>query len=163
MNHTTGLYTNDRYCNKFIDKNMVNEWDAENDWPVIRLADVMLLYAEACNELAGPSDEALAQVNAVRERAGLPAYTLAALPSKYEFREAVRQERRLEFAMENQRWYDLLRWGTATSVVNDFIANEAFYGAYDYVVNPIADWQTLLPIPLSVTSINKEVAQNPGY
>ena len=163
MNQQTGLYVNDRFCNKFIDRNMISEWDAENDWPVIRLADVMLLYAEACNELAGPSDDALAQVNAVRERAGLPAYTLAALPSKYEFREAVRQERRLEFAMENQRWYDLLRWGTATSVVNDFIANEAFYGAYDYVVNPIADWQTLLPIPLSVTSINKEVAQNPGY
>ena len=163
MNHTTGLYVNDRYCNKFIDKNMVNEWDAETDWPVIRLADVMLLYAEASNELAGPSEDALVPLNAVRERAGLPAYTLASLPSKYEFREAVRNERRLELAMENQRWFDLLRWGTATSVVNDFIKNEAFYSAYDYVVNPIAEWQTLLPIPLSVTNINKEVAQNPGY
>ena len=163
MNQTTGLYVNDRYCNKFIDRNMVNEWDAENDWPVIRLADVMLLYSEICNELAGPSEEALVPINAVRQRAGLPAYTLADLPSKYEFREAVRQERRLELAMENHRWYDLLRWGTATSVVNDFIKNEAFYSAYDYVVNPIADWQTLLPIPLSVTNINKEVAQNPGY
>ena len=163
MNHTTGLYVNDRYCNKFIDKNMVNEWDAETDWPVIRLADVMLLYAEASNELAGPSEDALVPLNAVRERAGLLAYTLASLPSKYEFREAVRNERRLELAMENQRWFDLLRWGTATSVVNDFIKNEAFYSAYDYVVNPIAEWQTLLPIPLSVTNINKEVAQNPGY
>lgn len=164
-NATTGeVITKDaRYCNKFIDKNMTSENDAENDFPVIRLGDIMLLRAEISNELSGPSEEDLALLNAIRERAGIPVYKLAELPSKYEFREAVRKERRLELAMENQRWFDLLRWGTAVSTVNNFFASEPFYGNYDYTINPIASWQTLLPIPLSVKNINKEVAQNPGY
>ncbi|MGN0188423.1 MAG: RagB/SusD family nutrient uptake outer membrane protein, partial [Candidatus Cryptobacteroides sp.] len=163
LNNTTGLWVADRFCNKFIDKNMTTEYDAENDWPVIRLADVMLLYAEALNETSGPSDDALTQLNAIRQRAGVPDYTLAELSSKYLFRQAVRNERRLEFAMENQRWFDLMRWGTAVSTVNDFISGESFYSAYDYVVNPIEEWQVLLPIPISVTNINDQIAQNPGY
>lgn len=163
MNKTTGLWVADRFCNKFIDSKMATEYDAECDWPVIRLADVMLLYAEALNEIGGPSDEALTQLNAIRQRAGLPDFTLAELSSKYLFRQAVRKERRLELAMENQRWFDLMRWGTAAQTVNDYIASESFYAAYDYVVNPISDWQVLLPIPISVTNINDQVAQNPGY
>ena len=83
--------------------------------------------------------------------------------SKYAFRQAVRTERRLEFAFENQRFFDLLRWGTAVSTINEYLASEPFYAAYDYVVNPIAEWQTKLPIPVSVLNINKSVAQNPGY
>ncbi|MCQ2135359.1 MAG: RagB/SusD family nutrient uptake outer membrane protein [Bacteroidales bacterium] len=152
-----------RYCNKFIDPAMVAEYDAETDFPVIRLADVMLLYVEALNEIAGPSDEAVLYLNAVRGRAGLPAITLADVPSKYDMRLAVRKERRLEFAFENQRWFDLLRWGTATNTVNDFLTSEAFYGGYGYKVNTIQDWQCMLPVPMSVTDINSHVAQNAGY
>lgn len=163
VNATTGAVVNDRFCNKFIQRSMASEYDAENDWPVIRLGDVLLLYAEISNELAGPSDEALNCLNMIRERAGVDKYTLADLSSKYAFRVAVRNERRLELAMENQRFFDLLRWGEATSTINAYLANEAFYAAYDYTVNPIEDWQTLLPIPVSVTNINKNVAQNPGY
>ncbi len=166
FNKTTGamvVNANARYCSKFIDPDMSSEYDGENDFPIIRLADVMLLSAEAYNEIEGPSTESLALLNAVRERAGIPAYTLADLPSKYAFRQAVRKERRLEFAFENQRFFDLLRWGTAVSTINDFLAGEPFYAAYDYVVNPIAEWQTMLPVPVSVININKSVAQNPGY
>lgn len=163
LNKTTGLWVADHFCNKFIDKNMATEYDAENDWPVIRLADVMLLYAEALNETSGPSDEALVQLNAIRQRAGVPDYTLAELSSKYLLRQAIRNERRLEFAMENQRWFDLMRWGIAVPTVNDFISGESFYSGYDYVVNPIEEWQVLLPIPISVTNINDQIAQNPGY
>jgi hypothetical protein len=76
---------------------------------------------------------------------------------------AVRQERRVEFAMENQRWFDLMRWGVAVPTVNNFLATEPFYSGYDYVVNPISEWQVLLPIPVAVLNVNKEVAQNPGY
>lgn len=164
-NATTGLIVtnNARYCNKFIDPNMTSEWDAENDFPVIRLADVMLLYTEVSNEISGPSERALTLLNAVRQRAGIPVYTLADLPAKYDFREAVRKERRLELALENQRWFDLLRWGTAVSTVNAFFLSEPFYGGYDYTVNPIEKWQTKLPVPVSVKNINKDVAQNPGY
>ena len=142
---------------------MASEWDAENDFPVIRLADVMLLLAEVSNELAGPSAESLVLLNAVRERAGIEVYTLGELASKYAFREAVRKERRVELALENQYWFDLLRWGTAVSRVNEFFRIEPFFSAYDFTVNPIEEWQTMLPIPQSVKNVNSEVAQNPGY
>ena len=166
FNKTTGVTVDGsggRYCNKFIDPNMVSEWDAENDFPIIRLADVMLLKAEALNELGGPTAEALALLNAVRQRAGIPDYTLAELGSIYAFRQAVREERRLELAFENQHFFDLLRWGTLVSTINDYLASEPFYGNYNYTVNPIQQWQTLLPVPVSVLNINKTVAQNPGY
>ena len=163
FNKTTGQVVNARYCNKFIDPAMASEWDAENDFPVIRLADVMLLLAEVSNELAGPSAESLVLLNAVRERAGIEAYTLGELASKYAFREAVRKERRVELALENQYWFDLLRWGTAVSRVNEFFRIEPFFSAYDFTVNPIEEWQTMLPIPQSVKNVNSEVAQNPGY
>ena len=99
----------------------------------------------------------------IRQRAGIPEYDSSQLPSKYEFRTAVRNERRLELAMENQRWFDLMRWGTAVSTVNEFLRTEEFYSLYDYTVNPIAEWQVLLPIPTSVMNINPGIAQNPGY
>lgn len=162
-NATTSTIVNDRFCNKFIQTSMTTEYDAENDWPVIRLGDVILLYAEIVNELSGPTGEALKYLNMIRERAGVPVYADGELASKYAFRQAVRNERRLELAMENQRFFDLLRWNTATSVINDYLANEAFYSGYDYKVNPISDWQTRLPIPMTVISINNKIAQNPGY
>ena len=77
--------------------------------------------------------------------------------------EAVRNERRLELACENQRWFDLMRWDVAVSTVNNFFSSEIFYSEYDYTVNPISEWQVLLPIPISVININPDVAQNPGY
>lgn len=152
-----------RFTNKFIDPDMTSEYDGENDWPVIRVADVLLLYVEACNELSGPSEDILAYLNAVRGRAGLPGYAESAVGTKFALREAVRRERRVELAMENHRWYDLVRWGTAVSTVNGFYISEPFFGAYDYQVKPIEDWQILLPIPVSVKNINRDVAQNPGY
>lgn len=162
-NSTTDQYVISRYCNKFMQNDMANEYDAENDWPIIRLGDVLLLYAEVSNELSGPNDAALKYLNMIRERAGVPTYSLSDLNSKYAFREAVRNERRLELAMENQRWFDLQRWGQTVNVINNYYKSEVFYSGYDYIVNPIAQWQTLLPIPVSVINVNKQIAQNPGY
>ena len=56
---------------------------------------------------------------------------------------------------ENQRWFDMLRWGTAAQTVNNYFKSETFYSEYTYVVNDIADWQTFLPIPVSVININR--------
>ncbi len=142
---------------------MASEYDAENDWPVLRVGDIALLYAEIINETEGATDEALKYLNMVRSRAGIREYTSADLTSRYQFRMAVRDERRVELSFENQRWFDLLRWGSAVSVVNDYLASESFYSGYNYTVNPIAEWQTLLPIPISVININPDVAQNVGY
>lgn len=135
----------------------------ESDWPVIRVADIALLYAELTNEISGPSADNLKYLNMVCERAGVSTYTLTDLPSLYDFRKAVRNERRLELAFENQRWFDLLRWGIATQTVNNYLNSELLYTEYSYTVNDIEDWQTFLPIPVSVIDINPEIAQNTGY
>lgn len=156
---TTG---NCRYCKKYTNP-VATQYDGESDWPVIRVADIALLYAELTNEISGPSADNLKYLNMVCERAGVPAYTLADLSNRYDFREAVRNERRLELAFENQRWFDLLRWGIATQTVNSYFKSETFYAGYTYAVNDIADWQTLLPIPISVININPDIAQNAGY
>lgn len=161
-NATTGETVEARWCDKFLSP-ITTEYDGENDWPVLRVGDVALLLAEWINETSGPTEEAMRYLNMIRERAGVATYTTADLSSKYLFREAVRNERRLELACENQRWFDLVRWGTAVSTINNFYTSEPFFSDYDYTVNPISDWQVLLPIPISVININPDVAQNPGY
>lgn len=142
---------------------ITTQYDGDADWPVLRVGDIALLYAELVNETSGPSGEAFTYLNMIRERAGLQPYSQADLSSRYDFREAVRNERRLELAFENQRWFDLLRWGIAAETVNNYIAGEAFYSAYSYSVNPLAEWQVMLPIPIDVININPNAAQNIGY
>ncbi|WP_134089961.1 RagB/SusD family nutrient uptake outer membrane protein [Olivibacter sp. XZL3] len=113
------------------------------DWPVIRYADVLLIKAEALIEL-GREQEALPLINAIRQRAQNSAARLTQADgtptSSYhvstyqpgvncvwtnEFaREALRFERRLEFAMEGYRFFDLVRWGIAAGFINDYFAVE---------------------------------------
>jgi hypothetical protein len=156
---TTG---NCRYCKKYTNP-VTLEYDGESDWPVMRVGDAALLYAEILNETSGPTQDALRYLNMIHERAGLTAYTLADFPTKYDFRMAVRNERRLELAFENQRWFDLLRWGEAVNTVNAYYKSETMYTGYNYPVKSINDWQLLLPIPTSILNINPNVAQNAGY
>lgn len=163
-NATTGKNVSARYVTKFLSP-VLTEYDGENDWPVIRLGDVLLLYAELTAELAGaPTDESVKYLNMTRERAGIPVYALADFGSMTQFRAALREERRLELAFENQRWFDLKRWGVAVETVNDYllVRENTFYGGYGYVT-AIDEWQTMLPVPLSVIDINPDVAQNVGY
>lgn len=80
------------------------------DFPVIRCADVMLMYAEAINEQASiPPEEAFAALNSVRLNAGISALSPASVTSKDAFRDAVYKERRLELALECDRWFDIIR------------------------------------------------------
>lgn len=93
--------------------------ESKNSWQEIRFAEVLLIYAEAENEANGPSDKVYAAINKVRNRAGLPG-----LPeglSKDEMRQRVRQERKVELAFENHRWFDLIRWGTAEDVLDGYV------------------------------------------
>ena len=163
-NATTGKDVSARYVTKFLSP-VLTEYDGENDWPVIRLGDLLLLYAELTAELSGgPTADAVRYLNMTRERAGIPTYALSDFGSMTEFRAALSEERRLELAFENQRWFDLQRWGTTVETVNDYllVRENTFYGGYGYV-SPIDDWQTMLPVPLSVININPDVAQNVGY
>lgn len=163
-NTTTGKDVSARYVTKFLSP-VLTEYDGENDWPVIRLGDLLLLYAEATAELAGgPTAESVKYLDMTRERAGIPTYALSNFGSLTQFRTALREERRLELAFENQRWFDLKRWGIAVETVNEYLLERenTFYATYGYV-NPIDEWQTMLPVPLSVININPDVAQNVGY
>ena len=129
--------------------------------PFIRYADVLLLYAEAVNELGRPA-EAIGYVNMIRTRArgGATGSENRAQPanlpemSQALTREAIFQERRWELAHEGKRWFDLVRRGEGyflTSMAKDKYATGA--DAKDM----------LWPIPQAQIDINPILAQNPGY
>lgn len=79
-------------------------------FPVMRLADVYLMYAEASNEASGPLADAVALVNRVRARGNLPALAVAKYANKQAFFDAIEQERIIELVGEGQRGFDLRRW-----------------------------------------------------
>ncbi|MFD2599856.1 RagB/SusD family nutrient uptake outer membrane protein [Sphingobacterium corticis] len=126
------------------------------NFPVIRYADVLLMIAECLNE-AGfvPEGEAFTLLNQVRTRAGLPsktssnAITALRVDSQEAFRQAIAQERQIELAFENHRWYDLVRTKQAVTVMNahgqrEVAQNPSIFpnGAYRVTENKL-----LLPIP----------------
>ena len=150
-------------------------YDAENDWPILRFADVLLMLGEIENELNGPTDIANGYLNDIRERAGLDAITPA---NRVEYRAAMARERRLEFAMENQRFFDLVRTNQFIEVMENHLRTEKvrnqssgsksdYYGneKYNtYVPNPkLENWQLLLPIPYNVMISAPNATQNVGY
>lgn len=95
---------------KFIlESNLATSYGAVVHWPYLRLAEIYLSYAEASNEFKGaPDAEAYRCVNIIRNRVGLPNLTPGL--TKEQFREAIITERACEFAFEEVRWYDLVRW-----------------------------------------------------
>ncbi len=149
----------------------------------IRYADVLLMHAEALIEL-GRHPEALPFINQVRARArastGLLQNSDGSDPSNYRIaeyvdgdnidwtqenaREALRWERRLEFAMESPRFFDLVRWGIAEETLNAYLAEERT--KRDYLSNAefTAGRDEYLPIPQREIDFTKGVyEQNPGY
>jgi hypothetical protein len=79
-------------------------------WPVMRLADVYLMYAEATNEVSGPQGDAIALVNKIRARGNLPPLKADKTGSKADFFDAIEQERIVELVAEGHRGFDLRRW-----------------------------------------------------
>ncbi|CAG5000018.1 SusD-like protein P25 [Dyadobacter sp. CECT 9275] len=138
---------------KLWDKSAKTNGGEGTSRPVLRYADVLLMYAEALNETNnGPNAEAYTALNKVRIRAGLT--PLAGLT--YEsFKEAVWLERRLELTFENNRRFDLIRTGRLIQAVkaeNSFNRNAL-----------IQPYHVLLPIPQNDMDVNPKLVQNPGY
>ena len=102
-------------------KSLIKFPETENNgrnFAVIRYSDVLLMQAEALNEMAFVADgDALAKLNQVRQRAGATEYLPADLATQSEFRDAVMKERRLELVWEDSRWFDLLRTGNALTAL----------------------------------------------
>jgi hypothetical protein len=90
--------------------------ETSTDIPIIRAAEVMLIYAEALNEIAYGNAAAFTALNAVRTNAGITPLTAATLTSQASFRTAVYKERRLELALECDRWFDVVRTGQMQAV-----------------------------------------------
>jgi starch-binding outer membrane protein, SusD/RagB family len=104
--------TNSGYVFRKFVRNYAGQGRSDGDyaWPVIRLADVFLMYAEATNETSGPLADAIALVNAVRRRGNLPVLAPAKTATAAEFFKAIEQERIVELIGEGQRSFDLRRW-----------------------------------------------------
>lgn len=150
--------------------------DGESDWPILRYADILLMLAEA----QGYTQASLDLLNSVRSRAGLPNHTMATITSVAQFEQALSTERRIEFAFENQRWFDLVRFNTtlttitAQQSIKDHYADEynAHYRLYLPPTPTLAELQgyitqekLLLPIPQREIDTNTQlvIPQNPGY
>lgn len=164
------------YVSKYMDAGMTQASQAENDWIVLRYADIVLLYAEV---LAQDGNYATAHnyVNQIRNRAGLA--NIGPFGSKTEALDAVYAERRLELAFENQRWFDLLRMVKSYdnpnkpieimiqhTFVTDWTLNYSKY----YPIQPpeqrfYVKERLLLPIPQTEIDTNNEIKipQNETY
>ncbi|MBD0350027.1 MAG: RagB/SusD family nutrient uptake outer membrane protein [Flavisolibacter sp.] len=104
--------TNSGYVFRKFVRNYEGLGRSEGDfaWPVMRLADVFLMYAEATNEVVGPQADAIALVNQIRRRGNLPPLKADQTSSKQAFFDAIEQERIVELVAEGHRGFDLRRW-----------------------------------------------------
>lgn len=167
---------------------VINRFDAENDFPVIRFADVLLMKAEATG-YDGPSGSSIAIINQIRERSGAgnypgtgdfnavfykyPASGTGSINDAVAFKTALFKERRLELAFENQRFFDIMRTGDGANLVKAHIAEEytVHYANYRPVLTlaqiqaNITTEKLLLPIPQREIDTNDQIVipQNPGY
>ncbi len=97
-------------------------WAAPQDFPVIRYAEVLLVFAEAQNEASGPSQEVYDALNKIRTRAAMPEIDQAVYNTKDNLRELIRNERRIELACEGFRWDDTRRWDISKDVMKSIHA-----------------------------------------
>lgn len=130
----------------------------DENWTLLRMPEVMLIYAEAINEVSGPNTKAYTQINAIRSRAKLPA--LSGL-SQADFRTAVWKERYHELAYENKAYFDIQRTRQTYDVANNrFVNVVGFKGE----VGPAFQEKYLLwGIPSAEINNNKQLTQNPGW
>ncbi|EPR67246.1 putative nutrient binding outer membrane protein [Cyclobacterium qasimii M12-11B] len=114
------------YIKKFAKHHELNGNHGIN-WPIYRYAEVLLFLAESLNE-QGKTTEAAALINEIRNRAGLDA---TAASSQAEMREAIFKERRVEFAFENKRWFDITRADRVQEIIGAF-GQKALANPLDY-------------------------------
>lgn len=167
---------------KFMeDDASVNVWSSGTNWIIIRYAEVLLGYLESKLESGATIDQALLDqtVNLVRGRAAInmPAVTTT---DPTELRKIIRRERRVEFAFEGIRYYDILRWGIAGDELNhQFTGQKLTNDPANYSAYPVdADGYYIMsqqnrafkkgvnelwPVPQSERDVNKNLTQNPGY
>ncbi|MFD2556622.1 RagB/SusD family nutrient uptake outer membrane protein [Sphingobacterium tabacisoli] len=183
-------YTIKKWCDPTVDiQNWYTSPDAKRNYPIFRLAEFYLAYAEALNEYHdGPNADAFSAINAVRKRVDMP--DLPVIPEdniKDGFRKRVQNEKRVEFAFEGHRFWDVRRWMLGTQYFNgsvhglnarptaselsatglDVNGEEAgaavFYKRVAFQKRVFLDRHYLMPIPISEMDKNIELVQNFGW
>lgn len=153
-----GMVTFRPHWYKFFDPSAISALgEASLNYPIVRYSDILLTYAEALNEINGPSPESFEAINKVRRRAyGKNIATanaevdLSGL-SKSALQDAILDERRWEFGFENHRWFDLVRTGKLLSTLQAK-GNTA-----------IKEHHLLYPLPQRELDVNTNLTQNKGY
>lgn len=172
----TGYYLK-KYVMESVDLSPV-EKPAIHCWVLFRYAEVLLNYAEAMNNAYGPeqlggdfTETALAALNKVRTRYGMPAITSAEVPTKEAFQEKLEREKRVEFAFENQRFWDLRRWKKGSEISKGIdgvkIVRDGGNSVYTRIKVENRTWDDkmyLYPIPMSELLKNNNLyPQNAGW
>jgi hypothetical protein len=140
----------------------IQPFNSADNYYLLRLADVYLMFAEASNEQNGPNNDALTRLNSIRTRAGLPALAQAAVSTKQAFRNEVDKQRRLELAFEGERWFDLLRYARHNQAEAGAHATTALTIIQQQKGSPDANY-LLFPIPQGELNNNAKAQQNPGF
>lgn len=183
-NTTSDAYTSTNkftgyFSRKMLDENLTNatSGNTERAWPLIRYAEILLNYAEAINE-AGQPAKAYDKLILLRARAGITAgsdglYGLKANMTTAEMRNVIQNERRVELAFEDHRFYDIRRWKIASTVLKGYnsvdiitrTATNTYVHSIGRAPRPLnfRDAMYLLPIPLSEIQKMPLMQQNPGY
>lgn len=141
-------YNEKAYLSRVAETFNGNDWESNKNMRILRYAEVLLMNAEAANEL-GQTGTALSSLNEVRQRVNLPDITTT---NQAELRMAIWNERRLELAFEHDRWFDLVRQGRAGQVMRA-------------LGKPFVDGKhELFPIPQAQIDVSGgALTQNPGY
>lgn len=142
---------------------------SDQDWIFLRYAEVLLNYAEAKNEASGPDASVYSAINAIRKRAGMP--DLEAGLSKDQMRAKIRNERRIELAFEEHRFFDIRRWKIAESLLNGPLygvkmtksGNTITYTRVAFENRSFPSKLYVLPIPQSEVDKNPAAKQIAGW
>lgn len=155
--NNNGTTDNRAYTIKYADVNDPLVANSDAFFPLMRYAELPLIFAEAANEVNnGPSAEAYAQLNTIRIRAASGA--APAGMNQEQFRSYVLAERAREFVLEGVRRYDLLRWGLYLQVMNKISAGQ------NNISKVRSSKNLLLPIPLTELNSNQAITgNNPGW
>jgi starch-binding outer membrane protein, SusD/RagB family len=148
------------YIYKWFDYQAVTQTaHSDLNYTIYRLADVLLMYAEASNRAeGGPNAMAIESVNKIRLRANMP--PIGAM-SQDDFEKEVWTQRYLELAYEGKMWFDMLRTRKVRNDItknwDDFVGHTTIWGK-TFTAN-----QLLFPIPLREINNNPNLTQNPGF
>ena len=154
------------FIRKYSTDTHVNDiyyWNG-NNFRSLRLADMLLLYAEVINETDGPTTKAVDYIDRVRGRAGLPKlenstyYNKTAITASPDaFRNHIKVERALELACECVRWFDLKRWGIDANTLAELKTRDADFN------NFVIGKSIRVPLPQTDVDNNPNLSQNPNY